>query len=411
MRKLLLAAVYGLTITFASGVIAAESGGQSTPGVSNDYVKIGVLSDLSGVYRDIGGPGTIIAMQMAIDDFGGTVLGKPIKLISADYRSSPSLAASTAREWLDRENVDMIVNSTNSAASLAVQNLASDKGKITFDISSGSTAMTEGQCTQYGIHYVYDTHALPAGTATAIVRNGGDTWFFITADYEFGHSLRDNTAEIVESLGGKVLGNIEHPMGTTDFASYLIQAKASGAEVIGLANAGQDFINSVKQANAFNIVGGGQQLAGLLVFLTHVKSLGLETTQGLQFTTAFYWDRTEASRKWSKRFFEKHDAMPTMAQAGAYSATLTYLNAIKKAGTDASDPVREVLGNMTINDMFVQGGDILPNGLMMHDMYLVQVKSPEQSEGPWDLLNVTATIPGKDAFIPLSESTCPLLDQ
>ncbi|HET8791359.1 MAG TPA: ABC transporter substrate-binding protein, partial [Modicisalibacter sp.] len=227
----------------------------------------------------------------------------------------------------------------------------------------------------------------------------------------FGHSLEDNTSMVVENLGGKVVGGVEAPLGTTDFASYLIQAKSSGAEVIALANAGSDTVNAIKQAHSFGIVEQGQQMAGMLVFLTDVKALGLETAQGLQFTTAFYWDRTDKAREWSQRFFEKHGAMPTMVQAGVYSATLSYLEAVKKVGTDDADAVREALGNMTINDMFVQGGDILPNGLMTHDMYLVKVKSPEQSEGPWDLLEVVATIPGEKAFIPLSESACPLVDE
>lgn len=412
MKKLLLlAAACGLALTFVSSVVIAQSDGQSNQSLSNSYVQIGVISDLSGVYKDIGGPGTIVAVKMAIDDFGGKVLGVPIEMVSADYQSSPARAASIARRWADKKGVDMIVNSTNSAAALALWGLSSAKDFIVMDISSGTTKMTEGQCTEYGIHYVYDTHALAVGTATAIVKNGGDTWFFITADYEFGHSLQENTAEVVKSLGGNVLGSVAAPMGTTDFASYLIQAKSSGAEVVGLANAGADFINSVKQAYAFHIVQSGQQLAALLAFLPHIKSLGLTTAQGLKFTTAFYWKQDEEAREWSKRFFEKQGSMPTMAQAGAYSATMTYLKAIKKAGTDDPDAVREVLGNMTINDMFVDGGDILPNGLMMHDMYLVQVKSPEESEAPWDLLKVIERIPGKDAFIPLSKSSCPLLKQ
>lgn len=404
MKKLLLITFCSLFLTLAVPASAADSGE-----LSNGYVKIGILTDMSGVYKTLSGPGTIIAAKMAIEDFGGTVLGKPIKLISADHQNKPSLASSIARQWIDEQNVDAIIGLVTSSIGLAVQSLAEGKDTITINVGAGTTQLTEEQCTKYGIHYAYDTYSLPVGTATAIVKNGGKTWYFITADYAFGHSLQKNTTNIVEGLGGKVLGSSLAPLATTDFASYLIQAKASGAEVIALANAGADTVNAIKQANAFNIVQGGQQLAAMLMFITDVKALGLETAQGLKFTTAFYWNQSDASREWSKRFFDKHGAMPTMVQAGVYSATLSYLKAIKKAGTDASDAVRQALGNMTINDMFVSGGDILPNGLMSHDMFLAQVKAPEDSEGAWDLLNILAKIPAKDAFIPLSESVCPLV--
>lgn len=412
MKQLLLAVTCGLAMTLVSGVSIAQADGQKeNQGVSNGYVKIGVITDMTGIYKALTGPGSVLAAKMAIKDFGGTVLGEPIKLLSAGHQNKGSVAATIARQWIDQENVDMIVGLGNSAVALAVQGLASAKKTITINTGAGSTALTENQCTKYGIHYVYDTYSLPVGTATAIVKNGGDTWFFITADYEFGHSLQQNTTRVVKKLGGKIVGSVTHPLSATDFASYLIQAKASGAEVIALANAGSDFVNAVNQAHAFNILDGGQQIAGLLVFLLDVKALGLKTAQGLKFTTAFYWNRTKASRQWSQRFFERHGAMPTMVHAGVYSATLTYLKAVKKAGTDNSEAVREVLGDMTINDMFVQDGNILPNGLMAHDMYLVEVKSPEESEGPWDLLKVVSTVPAKDAFIPLSESACPLLNQ
>lgn len=406
LKKLLFAAFFGLFFALAGSAVAADNGE-----VSDGFVKIGVLTDMSGVYKALEGPGAVIAAQMAIDDFGGTVLGQPIKLISADHQLKPAVGSSIARKWIDEGNVDMITALDTSSVALAVQGLASSKGVITMNTGAGSTELTEGQCSKYGIHYVYDTYSLPVGTATAIVKNGGDTWFFITADYAFGHSLQKNTTAIVEKLGGKVVGSVQAPLGTTDFASYLIQAKASGAEIIALANAGADTVNAIKQANAFGIVQQGQKIAGMLVFLTDVKALGLDTAQGLLFTSAFYWDRTDASRKWSKRFFEKHGAMPTMVQAGVYSAVTSYLEAIKAAGTDGSDAVREALGNMTINDMFVSGGTIEPNGLMKHDMFLMQVKSPDASEGEWDLLKVVSRIPADDAFIPLSQSSCPLLDK
>lgn len=406
MKTLLLALICCTFVALAGTASAADSNK-----VSDGFIKIGVLSDMSGVYKALEGPGAVVAAQMAIDDFGGSVLGKPIKLISADHQLKPAVGSSIARQWIDQEGVDMITGLDTSSVALAVQGLASDKKVITMNTGAGSTELTEDQCTRYGIHYVYDTYSLPVGTATAIVKNGGDKWFFITADYAFGHSLQKNTTKVVERLGGEVVGSVAAPLGTTDFASYLIQAKASGAEVIGLANAGADTVNAIKQAHAFRIIQGGQQLASMLMFITDVKALGLKTAQGLNFTVAFYWDQDEAARKWSKRFFDKHGAMPTMVQAGVYSAVTSYLKAIKKAGTDNADAVRKVLGDMTINDMFVSDGDILPNGLMKHDMYLMQVKSPEASEDPWDLLKTVAKIPADQAWIPLSESNCPLLDK
>jgi len=405
MKRLLWAAACGLAMVL-SGFVSAEN---ASPETSGDSVTIGVLTDMSGVYKAVTGPGSVLAAKMAISDFGGTVLGKPIKLVSADHQNKADVGSTIARQWVDQKGVNLITGLGNSAVGLAVQRLASQKDTITINVGAGTSALTGGQCSRYGIHYAFDTYALPAGTAAAIVKNGGDTWFFVTADYELGQSFQKNTTAIVEKLGGKVVGSVRVPLGTTDFASYLIQAKASGAKVVALANAGEDFVNSVKQANAFGIVQSGQQLAGLIVFINDIKAIGLKTAQGLQFTTAFYWDRTDASRKWSKRFFEKHGAMPSMDQAGVYSAVMTYLKAVKKAGTDQADAVRKVLGETTINDMFVEGGKILPNGLMLHDMFLAKVKTPAESKGPWDLVKVISTIPGKDAFIPLAQSGCPLL--
>jgi branched-chain amino acid transport system substrate-binding protein len=397
-----------LTALCAAGALAFTSAHAAGP--SHGNVKIGVLTDMSSVYKAIGGPGAVTAAQMAIDDFGGKVLGQPIKLVSADHQEKAGVASSIARRWIDKDHVDMITGMVNSAVGLAVQNLASAKHTITINEGAGSTALTEDQCTKYGIHYAYDTHALPVGTATAIVKNGGKSWFFITADYAFGHSLEENTAQVVKNLGGSVVGNVKAPLGTNDFSSYLLQASGSGADVIGLANAGQDTVNAVKQAHEFGIVQHGQKLAGMLVFITDIKALGLKTAQGLEFTTAFYWNRTPKARQWSQRFFKKHGAMPTMVQAGIYSAVAHYLQAIKAAGTDDADAVRKQLGNMTIDDMFVEDGHIEPNGLMVHDMYLVKVKKPEQSQSDWDLLKVVSTIPAKKAYIPLSQSACPLLD-
>ncbi|GAA0846670.1 ABC transporter substrate-binding protein [Marinobacter szutsaonensis] len=378
--------------------------------LSDGKLKIGVLSDMSGVYKALEGPGAVVAAKMAIEDFGGSVLGQPVEVISADHQNKPDIGASTAREWIDAEEVDMITALDNSSVALSVQGLANDKKIITMNTGAGTTALTEEQCTPYGIHYVYDTHALPVGTATAMVKNGGESWFFITADYAFGHSLRDNTGAVVESLGGEVVGNVNAPLSTNDFSSYLLQAQSSGADVIGLANAGQDTVNAIKQANQFRIVQGGQKLAGMLVFITDVHSMGLDIAQGLQFTTAFVWNQNDETRAWSERFHERHGAMPTMVHAGVYSAVTNYLKAVKETGTDDSDTVRAKLGEMTLNDMFVKNGSILPNGTMLHDMYLVEVKKPAESTSEWDLLRVVSKIPAEQAFIPLSESKCPLVN-
>ena len=378
--------------------------------LSDDKVKIGVLSDMSGVYKSLEGPGAVIAAEMAIEDFGGSVMGKSIELISADHQNKPDIGASTAREWIDTKEVDMITALDNSSVALSVQGLAKDKKIITMNTGAGSTALTEEQCSPYGIHYVYDTHALPVGTATAMVKNGGKKWFFITADYAFGHSLRDNTGAVVESMGGEVVGNVNAPLSTNDFSSYLLQAQSSGADVIGLANAGQDTVNAIKQANQFRIVQSGQKLAGMLVFLTDVHSMGLDIAQGLQFTTAFVWNQNEETKAWSNRFNERHGAMPTMVQAGVYSAVSNYLKAVKEAGTDDTETVRAKLGEMTLNDVFVKGGKIAPNGSMLHDMYLVEVKKPSESKSEWDLLNVISKIPADQAYISMADTKCSLVN-
>jgi len=399
----------GAAVIFSLGLASAASAQDGA--ISDDHVKIGVLGDMSGVYSDVAGPGMSVAAQMAITDFGGTVLGKPIELVSANHQNKPDIGSAIARRWIDRDGVDMITGLENSAVGLAVQGLGTGKKIITINTGAGSTAFTEDACSEYGIHYTYDVYATGAATATAIVKEGGKKWFFITADYAFGHSVRDNTSAVVEDLGGTVVGGVNAPLSTNDFSSYLLQASNSGADVIGLANAGSDAINAIKQANEFGIVQRGQKLAGLLIYIADVKSLGLDTAQGLQFTTAFYWDRNDATREWSQRFHDKHGAMPTMIHAGTYSAVTNYLKAIKTAGNDDPDAVREQLGKMTINDFFAQNGKIEANGLMSHDMYLVEVKTPDSSEGEWDLMKIVRTIPAENAFIPLSESACPRLDQ
>jgi branched-chain amino acid transport system substrate-binding protein len=378
-------------------------------GISNGAVKIGVLTDMSGVYSAIGGEGSVTAAKMAIADFGGKVLGKPIDLLTADHQNKADIASTKAREWSDTDHVDMIIGLLNSGCALAVQKIGTEKKMIIISTGAGSTALTNKDCSPYGIHYVYDTYSLPKVAGSAIVKHGGKTWFFLTADYAFGHSLEENTAAFVKADGGKVLGQVRHPLATSDFSSYLLQAQSSGAKVIGLANAGGDFINAVKQAREFGIVQGGQTIAGMLVFLSDVKSLGLDVAQGMEFATAFYWDRNAASRAWSKRYFAKTGAMPTMNQAGVYSATMNYLKAIKKAGTDNPDAVMKTLRGMKIDDFFSVNGHLRADGTMVHDMFLVEVKKPSESKGPWDLLKIIKEVPGDQAFMPMSEGTCPLV--
>ncbi|MFC2967082.1 ABC transporter substrate-binding protein [Acidimangrovimonas pyrenivorans] len=397
------------TLGMTAAALALSSGVAWSGGVSDGVVKIGVLGDMSGVYSTgFSGDGAVAAVKMAVRDFGGTVLGKPIEVISADHQNKADVASSTARKWIDEDHVDMITDLTNSAVALAVQKLASEKKVITMATGAATTALTGKDCTKYGIHYGYDTHALPVGTATAIVKNGGKSWYFITADYAFGHSLQDNTASVVKSLGGKVVGSSDVPLATTDFSSYLLQAQSSGAQVIGLANAGQDTVNAVKQAHEFGIVEGGQQLAGMLVLISDVKSLGTDIAKGLQFTSAWYWNHDDASRKW-KAEYEKfsNGAAPTFPHAADYSLTMAYLKAIKAAGTDDPDAVRAELGKMKIDDFFAHGGTIRKDGLLVHDMYLLKVQSPK--DGPWDVAEVVREIPGKDAFFSLADGGCPLV--
>ena len=388
--------------------LAVAATGASGAGLSGDKVVIGDLGDMSGVYADsYSGAGAVAAVKMAVEDFGGEVLGKPIEVISADHQNKPDVASTIARKWIDQKGVDVIVDLTNSAVGLAVQKLASEKGVITINTGAATDKLTNDACTQYGIHYGYDTYADAVGTATGVVKNGGKSWFFITADYAFGHSLEQNTAAVVKSLGGSVAGSVDVPLGATDFASYLIQAKSSGAQVIGLANGGQDTVNAVKQANAFGIVQGGQKLVAPLMEISTVQSLGLQAAQGLQYTAAWYWDRDDASREWTQRYLQYSDGeAPTFLHAALYSATTAYLNAVKAAGTDDSDAVRKQLGDMKIDDSFANGGYIRADGVLMHDMYLLKVKTPEESDGKWDLAEVVRTIPADQAFRALSDTTC-----
>ena len=391
-----------------AGLVSAGAFAQAK--LSDDVVKIGILTDMSGLYSDVGGEGAVIAAKMAIEDAGSKVLGKPIELVSADHQNKGDIAANKAREWFDTQKVDMIAELLNSSVGLAVQEVGKQKKRITMNSGAAASRLTGADCSPYGVHWTYDTYALSNGTGKAMVKQGGDTWYFLTADYAFGKNLEKDTTAVVKANGGKVLGSVLHPLASADFSGYLLQAQASKAKVIGLANAGGDTINSVKQANEFGITKGGQQLAGLLVFDTDIDSIGLPIAQGMYLTTGFYWDMNDDSRKWAKRFGERHKGkMPTMVQAGVYSQVSHYLKAITAAGTDDADTVMKKMRETPINDFFAKGGKLREDGRMVHDMYLAQVKKPSESKGRWDNLKILQTIPGDQAFRALKDSECPLV--
>lgn len=398
------------TVVMAAIYIVAMSG-YGYAQVSDDVVKIGVLDDMSGPYADIQGPGDVVAVKMAVEDFGSKVNGKPIEVVSADVQLKADVGSAIARRWYDVEKVDAIFGLGTSAVALAVQGIAQEKNKVSIATSVGSTALTGKACSPNGIHWVYDTYALAKGTATAIMKQGGgDTWFFITADYAFGQSLESDTAAIVKQNNGKVVGSVRAPVNSPDFSSFLLQAQSSKAQVIGLANAGADTINTIKNASDFGIVAGGQKLAGLLVLITDVHSIGLKDAQGLLFTEAYYWDQNDETRAFAKRFAERHGGKPpTMFQAGIYSAAMHYLKAIKSAGTDEAKAVIAEMKKTPVNDFMTKNGSIREDGRMMRDMYLLQAKKPSESKSEWDLMKVVATIPADQAFRPLSESECPLI--
>src|SRR5476649_3059468 len=378
--------------------------------LSDDMVKIGVATDMSSLYSDINGPGAVIATQMAIDEFGGTVLGKKIELVTGDIQNKADVAATLAGRWYDTEKVDMILGAGASSSSIALENVAGEKKKIFLAPDPASSDITGKLCNPYTVHWVYDTAALANGTGSAVVKSGGKTWFFLTADYAFGYALERDVAAVVTKAGGQVLGEIKHPINTSDFSSFLLQAQASKAQIIGLANAGGDTINSIKQASEFGIVKGGQNLAGLLVFVSDVHSLGLERAQGLRLTEAFYWDLNDKTRAFSKRFGEKYKGkMPTMSQAGYYSATLAYLNAIKAVGTDNPEKVMAYLKSEKWDDPLFGKSYIRADGRKMHDMYLFEVKTPAESKGPWDYYKLIATVPAEQAFRPMDPVACKMV--
>jgi branched-chain amino acid transport system substrate-binding protein len=370
-------------------------------------IKIGVLTDMSSLYAAHGGPGSVEAARMAIDDFGGAVLGKPVELISADHRNNPDLGTSIARQWYG-EGVDAIVDVPNSGVALAVQQLSRRLKRIVLFSSPASANITGPQCSPYTVQWTYDTYAMAHGTAKAITKSGGDSWFFITADYAFGYAMERDAGDVIRWEGGKVLGSVKVPLGTSDFSRYLLQAKTSRAKIIGLAISGQDMINAIKQASAFSIVQDGQRLAGLLIFISDVYSLGLETAQGLLMTSAYYWDQNEKTRAWAKRFFSKMQRMPTMVQAGVYGAITHYLKAVQAAGSKDPDTVMAKMREMPIDDFMTHHGKLRIDGRVLRDMYLYEVKKPSESKYPWDYFKLLQTIPADEAFRPLDEGGCPL---
>jgi branched-chain amino acid transport system substrate-binding protein len=394
----------------AMGVAAAgPASAQAQPKLSGNAIRIGVLTDMSGLYSDISGQGSVTAAQMAVDDF--IAANKPaykIDVISADHQNKPDVGSGKAREWYDTQGVDLIADIVNSGVGLAAAKVAGEKKKLMMNTGAGSTRITNEDCNPYSIHWAYDTYALAAVAGRAIVQGGGKSWYFLTADYAFGQSLEQDTTGIIKANGGTVLGSVRHPLNASDFSSFLLQAQASKAQVIGLANAGGDTINAIKAANEFGIT-KSQSLAGLLVFISDVHSLGLNVAQGMQLTDGWYWDLNEETRKFGRRYFEKMKKMPGMVQAGTYSATLAYLNAVKAAGSDDSDAVVAAMKNTRYNDFYLRNGHLRDDNRMVHDMYLMQVKKPAESKYPWDYYHVKATVPGDEAYQPMSASRCPMV--
>lgn len=400
-----------LTAAPIAAMLCASLSHAAEPVMANGgAVKIGVLTDMSSIFSDIGGKGSVVAAQMAADDFGGKVNGVPIKVISADHQNKTDVAATVARDWFDNQHVDMVEDLLPSSVALAVSNVAKEKHRIAIASGAGTTRLSNEDCSPYTIQYSYDTYSLTTSLVKSMARSGDNTWFFLTVDYALGASLEKDAAAALTAAGGKVVGKVKHPINSSDLSSYLLQAQASKAKVIGLANAGSDTVNAIKTAREFGIIGPGKQkIAGLQLFISDINSLGLQAAQGMMLTTSFYWDRDDASRAWSQRFFAKTGRMPTLVQAGVYSSTLHYLKAVQASGTDAADTVMAQMKKTPVDDFFAKNGTIRADGLMVHDMYLAEVKSPQQSRKPWDYYTIKQVIPAQEAFAPLGASRCPLV--
>jgi branched-chain amino acid transport system substrate-binding protein len=377
--------------------------------VSDGVVKIGVLVDMSGLYADLAGPGSVVAAQMAVDDFGGTVLGKPIVVISADHQNKPDIGASIARSWFDREQVDVVVDVPVSSVAFAVQEVSRDRAKVFLISASGASDLTGKACSPTSVHWTYDTYALANTAGAALLKDGGDTWFFLTADYAFGYALERDMTALIKAKGGKLVGGVRHPQDTTDFSSFLLQAQSSGARIVAFANAGGDTVNSVKQANEFGIQQKGQRIVGLLTYISDVNSMGLANAQGLILASAFYWDMDDETRAWTKRYQARLNKVPTMAQAGTYGAVLHYLKAIQAAGTDDGLTVVQKMKELPINDFFTKNGRIREDGRVIRNMYLFQVKAPAESKYRFDFYKLLDTVPGDQAFRPMKEGGCPMV--
>jgi branched-chain amino acid transport system substrate-binding protein len=399
--RLLVIVLLGLVASAYSGTVRAQ--------ISDDLVRIGVLNDQSGVYADLGGPGSVVAARMAVEDAGAKVLGKPVDIVAGDHQSKADVGAAIARQWFDADKVDMAIGFDNSSVALAVEQVALQKDRIAIAAAVATTAFTGKNCTPNEASWLHDSYALTNTLARSVVGRGGDTWFFLTVDYAFGYSLETDATSAVAASGGKVLGGVRHPLNNADFSSYLLQAQASGAKVVALADAGGDMINATKQASEFGLSHGGQTLVSLLAFITDIHTLGLAAAQGLRFVTGFYWDRDKDTRAWSKRFLDRHGRIPTAAQASVYSAIRHYLRAIEAAGTDAALPVMAKMREIPVDDFYARGGRLREDGRLLHDMYFVQVKTPAESTGPWDYYKILATIPGEQAFRPAGEDGCPLV--
>ena len=375
--------------------------------ISGDVIKIGIITDMAGVYGDIDGMGGVEAMRMAVADLGGAINGKKIEILYAEHQNKADLAATKAREWFDTQGLDMLIGGTNSATALAMSKVAAEKKKPFLVVGAASSALTNDQCTPYTIHWAYDTVALAKGTGGAVVKSGGKSWYFLQADYAFGAALQADTSAVVKAAGGTIVGTVKHPLSASDFSSFVLQAQASKAQILGMANAGGDTINTIKAANEFGVT-KTMKLAGLLVFINDIHSLGLPTTQGMYLTDSWYWNQNAETRTWARRFFEKFKRMPSSVQAGDYSAALQYLKAVKATGSDDADKVLAQMRKTPINDVFAKGGFIRGDGRMVHDMYLMQVKNPDQSTEPWDYYNVVQTIKGEAAWTAKADTKCAL---
>lgn len=398
-----------ITKQLAVALIAACVGSAASAQAPAQPVKIGVLTDMSGTYSDVSGKGSLVAAQMAIEDFGGSVLGKPIALVSADHQQKPDVAAATARGWFDNDGVDVIADLSNSAVALAVQGIAKDKRKISIISSGGPELATGAQCSPTGIHWAYDTYSAGKTLALALTKKPGEKWFFVVMDNLGGEYQQKATERFIVPLGAKVIGSVKHPLSTADMSSFLLTAQSSGANIIAFGNAGADLITAVKQAHEFGITVGGQQLVGIVTFLTDIKAIGLDIAQGMKFATSFFPDQSPEAKAWSERFLKRHGAMPNDGQAGVYSSVTHYLKAVQAGGTKDPATVMANMREMPVNDMFATNGQLREDGRMVHDTFLVEVKTPAESKGPWDLLKLVEVIPGEKAFRPLSESDCSLI--